>query len=359
MSITKVTKVKLSIKEKLDFFPAVASIVIAYIYALLTGLRRTERQAKSLSLHLGYALFRKATSRLTPSQMQYILPPSHKIYEQHSKKTGGLPESVELGDGALGHWVGDRNADNVIVWFHGGGFGLPANMGYFKFYTQLLRDLKASGKSVAVFSLTYTLAPIAVYPTQLRQAVNCLRYILSQPNRDPSTVFLGGDSAGGNLVGGVLSHLAHPHAEINSLPLHSNLGGAVMIAPWTLLEKEFPGMEIYNGGDIITEAVAGPWATAYIGAGKRDYYTDLSTAPADWFATFPVNSVLITAGGNEIMLPLIQDFAVKFKEGFENVELFVGHRECHVAPIYHLELGDVTKTEQGKKVEAVLAELMV
>jgi hypothetical protein len=48
---TKVTKVKLSLKEKLDFFPAVVSIVIAYIYALLTGLRRSERQAKSLSLH--------------------------------------------------------------------------------------------------------------------------------------------------------------------------------------------------------------------------------------------------------------------------------------------------------------------
>ncbi|CAI7639710.1 unnamed protein product [Penicillium glandicola] len=353
------TKVKLSILEKLDLFPAVASIVIAYIYALLTGLRRTERQAQSLSLHLGYAIFRKTTSRLTTSQMQYILPPSHKIYEQHSKKTGRLPESVDLGNGALGHWVGDRDADNVIVWFHGGGFGLPANMGYFKFYAQLVRDLKASGKSVAVFSLTYTLAPIAVYPTQLRQAVNCLRYILSQPNRDPSTVFLGGDSAGGNLVGGVLSHLAHPHAEIDPLPVHSNLGGAVLIAPWTLLEKEFPGRDIYDGGDIITVAVAEPWSTAYIGGSKRDYYTDLSTAPADWFSTFPVNTVLITAGGNEILLPLIEDFAAKFKEGFENVELFVGQRECHVAPIYHLEMGNNTKTEQGKKVEAFLAELMV
>ncbi|KAI3124850.1 hypothetical protein CBS147330_6810 [Penicillium roqueforti] len=359
MSVTKVTKVNLSIKEKLDFLPAVASIVVAYVYALLTGLRRTERQAKSLSLHLGYALFRKASSRLTATQMQYILPPSHKIYEQHSKETGGLPESVDLGDGALGHWMGDSNADNVVVWIHGGGFGLPANMGYFKFYAQLIHDLEALGKSVAVFSLTYTLAPIAVYPTQLRQAVNCLRYILSQPNRDPSTIFLGGDSAGGNLVGGVLSHLAHPHADIDPLPFRGNLGGAVMIAPWTLLEKEFPEMEVYSDGDIITMAVAGPWVTAYIGAGKRDYYTDLSTAPADWFTAFPVNSVLITAGGNEIMLPLIQDFAAKFKEGFENVELFVGYRECHVAPIYHLELGDVTKTEQGKKVEAVLAELMV
>ncbi|KAJ5159267.1 Alpha/beta hydrolase fold-3 [Penicillium coprophilum] len=357
MSLTA-TKVKLSLKEKLDFLPAVGSIIVAYIYALLTGLRRTERQAKTLSLHLGYALFRKATMRMTARQMQYILPPDLVIYEKYSKSTGAVPESVQLGDGALGHWVGDRNADNVIIWFHGGGFGLPANMGYFKFYAQLVRDLKASDKSVAVFSLTYTLAPIAVYPTQLRQAVNCLRYILSQPNRDPSTVFLGGDSAGGNLLGGVLSHLAHPHAEIDALPLHKNLAGAVMIAPWTLLEEEFPGVQVYDGGDIISQVVAGPWASAYIGSGKRDYYTDLSTAPTDWFTTFPVNSVLITGGGNEIMLPLIQDLAEKFKKGFENVEFFIGQGECHVAPVFHLELRDNTKTKQGKKVEEFLTQLM-
>lgn len=232
-------------------------------------------------------------------------------------------------------------------------------MGYWKFYTQLVHDLEASGKSVAVFGLTYTLAPIATYPTQLRQAVNCVRYILSQPNRDPASIFLGGDSAGGNLVGGVLSHLAHPHPEIKPLPLSRNLGGAVMIAPWTLLETEFPDMDVYHGGDIITQAVAGPWATAYVGESKRDYYTDLSNAPTDWFTAFPVNSVLITAGGNEIMLPLIQDFATKLKAGFENVELFIGHRECHVAPFSNLELGDVTKTEQGKRIETYLAETML
>jgi hypothetical protein len=116
MSLSKVT---LTLREKLDFLPAVASVLLAAFYALLTGLWRTERQAKTLFLHLGYALFRKATTRLTTLQLQYILPPSNKIYELHSKKAGALPESVDLGNGALGHWIGDRNSDNVIVWFHG------------------------------------------------------------------------------------------------------------------------------------------------------------------------------------------------------------------------------------------------
>lgn len=230
-------------------------------------------------------------------------------------------------------------------------------MGYFKFYTQLIRDLRSAGKSVAVFSLTYTLTPTATYPTQLRQAVSCLAYIL--PTRYPSTIFLGGDSAGGNLVSGVLSHLAHPHPEIDPLPLKGNLGGAVLISPWTLLDTKFPEMEVYHGGDILTTDVAGPWANAYIGSASRDYYTDLSHAPAEWFRGFPVDSVLITGGGNEIMLPLIQDLATRFKEGFERVELFVGDRECHVAPIYHLELGEGTKTEQGRRIDRFLGELMV
>ncbi|KAJ5335563.1 hypothetical protein N7452_007966 [Penicillium brevicompactum] len=353
MSLSKVT---LTLREKLDFLPAVASVALAAFYALLTGLWRTERQAKTLFLHLGYAMFRKATARLSPSQMQYILPPTNAIYELHAKKTGIYPESVDLGAGAHGHWIGDRNADNVIVWFHGGGFSLPANMGYFKYYTQLISDLRAASKSVAVFSLSYTLAPAATYPTQLRQAVSCLAHVL--PTRSPSRIFLGGDSAGGNLVCGVLSHLAHPHPEIDPVELKGNLGGAVMIAPWTLLDTEFPGMDVYHGGDIITTAVAGPWASAYIGSAERDYYTDLSHAPPEWFSTFPVDSVLITGGENEILLPLIQDLATKFKEGFERVEFFVGVRECHVAPVYHLELGDAVKTEQGRRIERFLGELM-
>lgn len=61
---------KLSLKEKLDFIPALASICLAAFYSVLTGLWRTEKQAKSFFLHIGYAIFRKATVRLSPLQMQ-------------------------------------------------------------------------------------------------------------------------------------------------------------------------------------------------------------------------------------------------------------------------------------------------
>jgi hypothetical protein len=113
------TQVKLTLREKLDILPAVASIIVAAFYALLTGLWRTERQAKSLLLHFGYAIMRKSTQRLSPMQMQYVLPGSTKIYNRFVKAFGYKAESVELSHGATGHWVGDPNATNVVIWCHG------------------------------------------------------------------------------------------------------------------------------------------------------------------------------------------------------------------------------------------------
>lgn len=173
--------------------------------------------------------------------------------------------------------------------------------------------MKASGKSVAVFCLSYSLSDQKPYPTQVTQAVECLRYILEQTHRKPSNIFLGGDSAGGNLVAGVLSHIAHPHPKIDPLVLAENLAGAVFIGPWTSLETDFQGLVIYSGGDLISHDVAESWCASYLGTSKRDNYTDLSNAPTDWFADFPVQTVLVTAGGNEILYPTIEALVGNFK----------------------------------------------
>ncbi|PYH43236.1 uncharacterized protein BP01DRAFT_105853 [Aspergillus saccharolyticus JOP 1030-1] len=59
--------------------------------------------------------------------------------------------------------------------------------------------------------------PTATYPTQLRQGVSCLRYVLN--HHQPADVILGGESAGGNLVFSVLAHLVRLHPEIERLGL--------------------------------------------------------------------------------------------------------------------------------------------
>lgn len=201
-------------------------------------------------------------------------------------------------------------ADTVLT---GGGFALPANIGYFRFYHNVVKQATKAGKSLAVFSLTYTLAPQASYPTQLRQAVECLRYILNaSPHRSPSDICLAGDSAGGNLLFGVLSHISHPHPEIEPLELQSvKLAGAIALSPWVYLETDFNSQQIDATGDLITDSVAKVWAPAYLGGRQRDNYTDLMLAPEDWCKDFQVEKILVLAGGNEILMPVIEELMAK------------------------------------------------
>lgn len=240
----------------------------------------------------------------------------------------------------------------------GGGFCLPANIGYFKYFEGLIKASKASGKDVAVFVISYTLAPNAVYPTQLNQSVEGLRYLLDVHGLKPSQVFLGGDSAGGNLAVGVLSHLAHPHSDIKRLEVKESLAGTVLIAPWIWLNEEQATIPSYDGGDLVTPAISIPWSRAYLGGAKNDHYTDALDAPASWFETFPVNKILVCGGENEVLLPMIEQFVEKLEESFPNVELFVGKKEAHVAPMYNIYVGDNTETTQGRKIKNWLAPLL-
>ncbi|GMF77436.1 unnamed protein product [Aspergillus oryzae] len=216
---------------------------------------------------------------------------------------GGVPQTIELEYGAKGHWIGNKNAR---------GFCLPANVGYFKFWESLIQCSSAAGKDLAVFAVAYTLAPNAQYPTQLIQSVEGLRYILTETNRTPANILLGGDSAGGNLAVGVLSHLSSPHEAIAKLDVQEPLAGTVLIAPWTSLEVS-TDTKMNCLGDVITPDVAKPWSQAYLGRAKHDYYTDASTAPSSWFKNLKNQQILVLAGQNEIMLPSIRHFVDKVK----------------------------------------------
>ncbi|KAG6040953.1 hypothetical protein E4U41_006544 [Claviceps citrina] len=349
----------LSLLDKLDLIPALASILAVGIWSALTGFLRSDRDPPTLRLHVAYAVLRRVTTRLTPVQLQLISPLTNVVYERYARAAKMEPETVDLGHGALGHWLGSKDAKNVLIWYHGGGFCLPANMGYFKFLDGLVASSREAAKDLAVFVLTYSLAPGAAYPTQLKQSVHALRYMLEQTGRAPPQVLLGGDSAGGNLAIGVLSHLAHTHPSIPALEIAEPLAGLVAVAPWTLIGEDYSARgAIYSGGDLITPHVDAPWSSAFLGGAPTDFFTSASVAPESWLSAFPVRHILICGGGSEIMLPAIEHLAEKLEAALPNVELFVGPREGHVAPVYNLFAGDQTETQQGKKIKAWLREIL-
>lgn len=191
---------------------------------------------------------------------------------------------------------------------------MAANRAFFDFFDNLISTARGNGKDIAIFVLTYSLSSHAQYPTQLKQAVEALRYVLSQNNQKPGSILLCGDSAGASLAMGVTSHLAHPHPSIHAISLSAPLAGAVLMAlPPSMDDKIVEGREIYYGGDIVVPDVAKKWRDVYIGDRTRDFYTDPYDAPPSWFENLPVGKILVLAGGHEVLKPLMEEFVDKVK----------------------------------------------
>lgn len=159
---------------------------------------------------------------------------------------------------------------------------------------------------------------------------------------------------------GVLAHLAHAHPEIPPLELGPNgeLSGVIALSPWVSLQSEY-NEPINADGDLIGHGVARVWAPAYLKGHKRDAYTDPLYTPDEWMARFPVRDLLLLAGGHEVLLPLIRQYAQGLQRHLPHstkFELVVGPGECHVAPIYHFYLGERRETVQGAKWKAWVDE---
>jgi acetyl esterase/lipase len=234
----------------------------------------------------------------------------------------------------------------------GGGFAIPAIAAHFEFWLDMLQALNETGHDLAVFFPQYTLTPHATYPTQLRQAVEALRYIINETGRSPANVIIGGDSAGGNLTAATLLHLSHPHPEIEPLALSAPLAGVFAYAPWINFSTEWPSMKDNLWKDIITPDVLTRWSASYRAEKPADNWNEPLNAPAEWWDGAKAERILVLAGGDEILLSPIQEFVKKIKSVFEEVTFVVGYDESHDAPFYTMVK---EKTQTGSELRQWLA----
>ncbi|EAS30408.3 alpha/beta hydrolase fold protein [Coccidioides immitis RS] len=336
---------KLTVLEKLDLIPANISLVATAIYAAITGIFRGQKGAKSYMKHINYAVIRKMLQRLSTRQNQATNPSTSGAYEIFARQNKIEAQTVQLNYGGLGHWLGNKDAKNVLVYYHGGGFAISAGTAYFQVLKGIMEELNAAGKDIAIFVLTYTLAPHAVYPTQVKQAVEALRHVI-QAGHDPSNVVIGGDSAGGNLTLAVLSHISHPHKDIKPLEISCPLAGAFTIAPWVSFSQDFPSVKENALKDIIMPELAERWSSSYLAGQETDNYNQPLLAPAEWWKDIKARDLLIVAGSDEILLSCIEEFVEKLKSVLPNVTYIVGQDEPHVAPFIYLMLGDKSTTQQ-------------
>jgi acetyl esterase/lipase len=148
------------------------------------------------------------------------LPTAGDVIKKHCLKNNLHHEIDGLSQDANLHWLADRPGKDskVVLYFHGGGYNMSADG-----YHVVSASMCASKANASLAMLEYTLAPKAHFPTQLIQAVEALKYVLSITS--PSKVIITGDSAGGHLALSLLSHLMHPSQSLQALSLSENLGG--------------------------------------------------------------------------------------------------------------------------------------
>ncbi|KAL7938355.1 alpha/beta hydrolase fold domain-containing protein [Trichoderma chlorosporum] len=214
----------------------------------------------------------------TGRETQTLLPPTEDVYKawvQRKKKLTKDPALKErlqcnvqpLADGNSSIlWVGDRQkARKVVLFFHGGGYVMPAQAGHFEsmWNTFVLSGVE-SDTEVAVAFLQYSLSPDAKAPVQLCQAASALSEIL-KAGFSAKDIVVGGDSAGGNLTMQILHHIIDPHPEACRIALDEPLSAAVLVSPWLTSDVSGSSFQEHGSNDMVSVSIM-----RFLGASASD-----------------------------------------------------------------------------------------
>lgn len=173
---------------------------------------------------------------------------------------------------------------------------------------------------MAFLFVAYTLVPHGVYPTQFREGVEALNYVLNDLGRFPSDVLLAGDSAGGNICLAILSHITHPSPDVpEKVEIDSKLKALVLVAPWVSFKTDWPSSSRNAYKDIITATSAARWSADYLAGQATNPYAEAVHAPASWWEGAKVEQLLCVAGSDECLVDSIEEFIKKYKVGRKDV----------------------------------------
>ena len=167
-----------------------------------------------------------------------ILRTQMRIAGRLPKSSHGLPVDYHIINSVPGPFVGDlgSTAKTMVLYLHGGGFLIPAApIAHLRFLAKLCRKLDAVG-----FLPDYRLAPLHKYPAALDDCERAYRGLLAM-GYPAHRIALAGESAGGNLVLGLLQRIRKA-----GLPMPTC---AVPISPVTEMVRGYaPPSRIRNAG---------------------------------------------------------------------------------------------------------------
>ncbi|EAU37761.1 predicted protein [Aspergillus terreus NIH2624] len=213
--------------------------------------------------------------------------------------------------------------------------------------------LRQSNVDFAIFVPSYSLAPHAQYPTQLLEGLQVLRFLIEEEGKLAKNIAIGGDSAGGNLVLGILSHIAHPHPGISEgfIP-DEPFAGALIHCPWVTFDQTWPSIERNKHKDSVPLLPNSVHAKYFLGDAPSDNYNEPLSAPPEWWAGLNARMLLLLSGEDDIMVDSHHAFGkILVSANPYNTEMVVAGGEGHVAPVLDLMLGDRNEFESSKRMK--------
>ncbi|XOV88813.1 MAG: alpha/beta hydrolase [Pseudomonadota bacterium] len=228
-----------------------------------------------------------------------------------------IAETVSAG-GVPCEWLSTAasNADDVLIYLHGGGFVLG---------WETHRDIGwrlAEASGMRVLLVDYRLAPENPFPAALDDATTCYRWLLEQ-GIDPANIALGGDSAGGGLCLSTLVNLKNL-----GLPLPNS---CVLLSPWVDLTLSGDTLEMNAAIDpMLSRTILARMADAYLG--NRDPRAPLASPLFADLRDLP--PTLIQVGGNEVLLSDAQRIHEKLRSAGVNVQLEEWPKMPHVFQVF-------------------------
>jgi acetyl esterase/lipase len=221
------------------------------------------------------------------------------------------------------------------------------------------------------------LAPEYPFPTQLRQAIVAVQYLLDQGTL-ASNIVIAGDSAGGNLALQLASQLLHP---LPSLPLpllqtaiprqpgadadvssgsQQPFGGLLLISPWVQFGTDAPSYMRNAARDVVpvctyklfTDAVR-PGITNALRS-----HLEPGLAPREWWKGLErvFSRVLVTAGEHEAPIDQICATAKAITEEVRDTTVFVLPKGVHEDFVEAFGSGEGRKGDDYKFVVSWLSE---
>ena len=212
----------------------------------------------------------------------------------HERAVSKVPvaDGVELkrvqSDGGPLEWLTPSGPlrSEVLLWFHGGGYGIGSSATSRGMVSYLAAMTGARGAT-----LEYRLAPEYPYPAAIEDAQAAYRWLLVEQGVEPTKLVVGGDSAGGGLA---LATLASLRDAGDPMP-----SGVLCFSPWVDLSLSAPSLTANAATDPqVTRAALEGMASRYLG-GVDSRSPQASPLFGDLAGLPPL---LIQVGGAEALL---------------------------------------------------------